>query len=442
MRSTLFYGKPYWPYFYRYIYKYEWHEDKELFEKSSAIKKPLSKPFSQCHVYNGYTDIVANKIKATEDGMATNVIATFQNGLTSKTMCADIDIYQTKQKTAVVNVDVDMTYLGGRFQDNTACQILRDFMKDMYKGDLIVLGDPSVKPHDLFYIEDSGNKMNGIAGVKQVVSHMSFETGYVTNICPDAIVVVDDDLYQSYIAWICSVAASSFAMVIGYVGLVATWNKLKGTGFPGKVAGKAAEVGNFTVNRIKNYAGLTSPYADIAEDISKYGIDIKQVKTLEDFAKELEGSNRTANIGKTVTQLTTKLKELKHIEDAADASIWAIRGVKAAKAIGGLIKLVTAGTLIGLVADVALTIICHSALEAYARYTKGMQAVIIYPLMSYGVPLTAGINGHQGCVAGDDPSRIDKLFMGQGEGFANVVTSVLNTLSGDEKSFSTKNPYE
>lgn len=63
----------------------------------------------------------------------------------------------------------------------------RNFM-EMYQGELIVLGDGSVKPWDLFYMNDVRMFMSGTAQVGKVTHSLSRSTGFTTTIKPDLIV--------------------------------------------------------------------------------------------------------------------------------------------------------------------------------------------------------------------------------------------------------------
>jgi len=62
-------------------------------------------------------------------------------------------------------------------------------VKEMYSGEISILGDPSVKPWDVCFLFDDQSKMSGPVEVKSVTHIFSFETGYITEIVPNAIVV-------------------------------------------------------------------------------------------------------------------------------------------------------------------------------------------------------------------------------------------------------------
>lgn len=62
-------------------------------------------------------------------------------------------------------------------------------MKDMYRGSLIVLGNPRIRPWDVCILSDTYSDLIGPIEVQQVVHNFSFETGFITEIRPGAIVI-------------------------------------------------------------------------------------------------------------------------------------------------------------------------------------------------------------------------------------------------------------
>ena len=219
-RSSVFFGKPWWAVTNGYKYKYFYDKESDIF-----IRQPYearTEALSQFRVYSSIFDIVKNDIKATEEFLYTNVIATYDGGK-KQTMIiqADTDIVTEKQKTAIVNtsIEADMwiknTFTQERYAEITAASALKNYMKDMYQGELIVLGDPTVKPYDKMYIDDKFVDMNGIAEVKRVVHHFSAETGFITCITPDCAVVIDDKEAISSHSWFASIATGMTAFTAG-----------------------------------------------------------------------------------------------------------------------------------------------------------------------------------------------------------------------------------
>jgi hypothetical protein len=58
-------------------------------------------------------------------------------------------------------------------------------LKDLYSGEIVITGEPAMKPYDQVFLFDSYNDMAGPIEVEQVTHIFSQETGFVTVITPD-----------------------------------------------------------------------------------------------------------------------------------------------------------------------------------------------------------------------------------------------------------------
>jgi len=65
-------------------------------------------------------------------------------------------------------------------------------MRDMYRGEIISLGNARVRPWDICILADSYNDMVGPVEVEQVVHSFSHETGFITEIKPGAVVLANE----------------------------------------------------------------------------------------------------------------------------------------------------------------------------------------------------------------------------------------------------------
>lgn len=74
---------------------------------------------------------------------------------------------------------------------------LKENMKEMYQGELIVMGDPSTKPYDRMYIQDIYENMQGECEIESVVHSFNANSGYTTSLYADCISAVDDR-YERY----------------------------------------------------------------------------------------------------------------------------------------------------------------------------------------------------------------------------------------------------
>lgn len=222
LRSTVFYGAP------RYYYAYDYVEVTNKTTGQSIIREKR-KPFRQNHVYTSYSDIIANSITASDKDVRTCAVGIYNykgwlgsdKQKTVGPMWADIDIYPEKQKTMTVDTQFlakgsttgkvipGVNWWNNEFGEETSdmggghaiawritANALKNATKDMYKGELTTLGDPSIKPYDRVYFCDKIENMDGQFDVEATVLRLNTETGFTSSILPDCIAVVDDRYEQ------------------------------------------------------------------------------------------------------------------------------------------------------------------------------------------------------------------------------------------------------
>jgi hypothetical protein len=73
---------------------------------------------------------------------------------------------------------------------NYGTSILAEGIRGMYTGELVLFGNPSIKPHDVIYIYDDYTRMYGPIEVKAVTHVMSAESGFISIVEPHAYVDV------------------------------------------------------------------------------------------------------------------------------------------------------------------------------------------------------------------------------------------------------------
>jgi hypothetical protein len=74
---------------------------------------------------------------------------------------------------------------GSLWAERCAQSYLSRCLKDLYQGEIVITGEPAMKPYDQVFVFDSYNDMFGPIEVEQVVHIFSAETGFVTVITPD-----------------------------------------------------------------------------------------------------------------------------------------------------------------------------------------------------------------------------------------------------------------
>lgn len=429
MRSTLFFGKPYYRLAYKYESEYKWDEEEQTFQRT--VKKEVRKPYQQFHIYNSITDIIGNKIKASEEGIYTNVIARGANGDQSLLQQCDSDIYYDKQKTTIVDTSLVNSsvllpkFWGVKKQLNYYAQsTLRDYMKDMYKGELIVIGDPSVKPYDLCHMTDTVHDMNGPFHVEAVTHSFSLENGFISSITPDAVVVIDDTAMIGHTSWWMSTAIGASAFMLGkYMAarsmrkLASSVSLLKGSGqWTSNAVGKALLNLTSMIDTadpdFADFKKLLKTYYSAESDAAKSGALDGLTKAL-DKMKGKVASSEAKGAGKVLGKLGQK--GLVSISEGILNNLGKGRSAMAFLRAGGLLVRGSMGA-VNIVAGLAVSYAVSTWQEAMRRNKKARQAVMIMPMKYQSRNFTAGINGQKGSVVGTKPGKMDQFYMGAGYG--------------------------
>ena len=152
-------------------------------------------PFRRYHMLTSDEDIVQNNITGSMHNVANavNVIYYDPDGeqpYSSVKMKASSRIPDNKLNMA--NLD-----LGGNVRGyNSALRYgqgaLTFGVREVYRGELLILGNHRVRPWDICYVFDDYNQMSGPVEVKSVTHMFSHETGFLTEIVPNAVVIANE----------------------------------------------------------------------------------------------------------------------------------------------------------------------------------------------------------------------------------------------------------
>lgn len=438
MRSTLFFGKPYWSMAYKYDSTYDYNEEQKSWIRTRNVEH--RKPYTQFHSFDSYSDIIGNSIKASEEGVYTNVIVNY-DGKQVGPIYADFDIRFDKQKTTVIDAQIVSRVSGLDFWTSEkqalyyGVSAVRDYMKDMYKGELIVMGDPTIKPHDICYMNDVMYDMNGNFQVKAVTHQFSHETGFITSVQPDVMAISDDMALLSVSNWGAALLVKTVAEVAGFFfGATAVKRMI-----PSAVRGKAMRLGK--AGAVK---GTQMAIQNMMKFLPDNDVDVKKFKKLVEDLQKLETTDpkRAAIIEKM--KASTKKIESKLDKWDKKGMFTNSEGVKKSgkgsyarmKRTVSIVKTTTESLSDGakaykyvkyaamatfglnplsLLAAAVTTWMVETIAEKYRRKKAMMQCVLISPLMYQGREYTAGINGHRGMVVGDAKvSKIDGFLQGAG----------------------------
>jgi murein DD-endopeptidase MepM/ murein hydrolase activator NlpD len=149
-------------------------------------------PFRRYHMLTSEEDIVSNNISASMHNVANAVNVIYYNP-------ADESVYKSvkmKASSGIPDNKLNMAKvdLGKNISSYTAALrfgqgSLLYGMREMYRGELLVLGNHRINPWDICIVMDQFTQMSGPIEVKAVTHMFSFETGFLTEIVPNAVVI-------------------------------------------------------------------------------------------------------------------------------------------------------------------------------------------------------------------------------------------------------------
>ena len=332
------------------------------------------KPFQQYHYYDSYNDIIYNSMKASEANMKTNAVGVWEGtdylwGTSQQSVgpiYLDMNIYPEYQKSMMIEtglvaggdggIDIpllnalaekfDYNEYSGRVNKSLAEKVttnaLRQSVKDMYEGEICVIGDTSLKPYDRVTIIDVYEDVAGDVEVETVIHSMNIETGFTTTFVPDLIVRAEHTAqeygYQSTVS----------GVNIGIAGSLLLKNMVMGAGNKGATG--LLKLGNKKlVSKLATHAATKTATTATGK-----------------FAQAFAGQVTAAGEQGFIMSIFTNPVALASTVIAA-GSIY--MGVQCAK-------------------------------EAFTRWTRNIQALSVFPITKNGRQLIAGMAGHRGSVYG------------------------------------------
>lgn len=374
----------------------------------------IRQPFQRVHTIGSFQNILSNQVVETTEDVYTVVNAVSNDSHPVKVhFDKSSSPEKQKEKTIETGLIVDKpsgffdtvkfvfnparalryfsTNLGAKGgavgQDVLAKRValwhLKESLKDIYQGEIICVGDASIRPHDLVYMADVYTRMYGTFEVEQVVHHFTPETGFITSITPNALVSINDPARFSFTAW----ADSRWSL---------------------------RNFRNETRRRLQVQAGANlsdSAYenSDISELFEPYEITVGGQSVIID-------SNREATIEELVNAQNDSLDGTLQFMGGNTNAIKTMAGaVGMGGAVGGTSGSLAASATGGLAGGVATSTVgaplaAAGALVGWKAWTWVRDnlldqhgATILY-LRKNGQPMDAGLNDNQGVAVGQTNS--------------------------------------
>jgi len=191
----------------------------------------VREPFQRIHYISSFSHILSNKIEENITDVAT-VVTAVSDGKYPVTVALDKGAPPERQteKTVETGLYFDNIRGSGFFgllhpffhpfetfrglsknmqgapdelsARRVALAYLKENVKDIYSGELTLIGNADIRPHDLVYLADVYERMYGIFEVEQVVHHFTSDMGFVTSITPNALVTVNDPARWFMTSWL------------------------------------------------------------------------------------------------------------------------------------------------------------------------------------------------------------------------------------------------
>ena len=273
---------------------------------------------------------------------------------------------------------------------------LKENIKDMYQGPIVIIGDPTIKPYDRVTISDFFQEIHGNVEVRDVVTSLSAETGFTTAIYPDLIATLKDDgedeiKIQNASEIVLTAVRGAVLSVAMYTGFTA----LRAIG--AMYAEKLSTLGKIAANS-------KSPALSQFKD--KFGHIAKQdyLKMRSTIIEKAGSASKYARKAENYLKYGKTVKNIVKGTGIAARTGAAIAGIGASTvAAGGTVAMLAsiAAPLLVLAAVAGGTYMVGSLVEDWVeKQYNNRRTLTLFPVKHYNKVMTAGVNGSMGLVYG------------------------------------------
>lgn len=252
LHSTLFFGRRDYPLYYTYmnadeIRMTEWWKSVDSINLDDLNKVMRYKQFQQYHFVSSDENLISCRISLSYERVVTDCVTRDSSGFPGNNVMFDPMVVPEDRReivydSALNTTAIDLLLPGSRNAslisllsrmwpirnilqtdklglampvrevNNISANIIRESMMDIYQGELVMAGMPSVKPWDIIFLQDQMRMMVGPVGVKEVQHHFSVERGFITSVTPDLVSVgiSDKETFLLYRAWAIAGNAMAF----------------------------------------------------------------------------------------------------------------------------------------------------------------------------------------------------------------------------------------
>ncbi len=175
---------------------------------TAALLAHRIKPFRQYHLLTSENDIIANNIRADHKGVSNAIRVMYNPGRANDARDGrgGLDLAKTGGKSLVIRLDDDIepefiqekivvepNASGDDLAQRYAIGHLLRECRRYYRGELVILGNPKIKPTDVCFCVDSYSDIVGPIEVERVTHIFRPETGFITEIVPNMCCTTNED---------------------------------------------------------------------------------------------------------------------------------------------------------------------------------------------------------------------------------------------------------
>jgi hypothetical protein len=143
---------------------------------------------------------------------------------------------------------------------------LHEEVAKMYRGEIVLLGNPEIEPFDVLALSDPSMGLTGNVEVDSVIHSFNQETGYITIVRPRAIVIINDSLMASLGSAVMDFLGQASNIVYGYAAsVINTPRDTAGTAGAVITAGSAGFIGGEVAGTAISAAGGIATIAATGE---------------------------------------------------------------------------------------------------------------------------------------------------------------------------------
>lgn len=396
--SRIFYGLPFFPVRYRY-------------DIGNSLKLETwtesCKTFAQLHMVTSSQDIILNKMKASKRNFSPNAIGLYTSGSGGKTkktpvLYSDRTMDWSKQSTKVYDTTIVQNLLGlddayeflgirpGRTQATNVCKSnLIEQWKQTYKGEVVIIGDSTIKPLDYIYIEDTTKNIQGLSTVRSVIHSISGDAGFTTSYVP-GLIAIDADSHSG--------APNVYKGAIAALGLAtSTVNAIK-LGNQWSKASKALSAAN--VIRWMARESATPESIKMLKSATTYvWSSVKSGAYIAGEAKALNSAKQLFNTSTTGIKLKNGYNTVKNAKAVKTAFT---TGKTALMAASNMAAPIIGPIIVGIVSQIAV----NAVLDTIFDYLEYKNCVKVLPVYRNGYPFCISTTGAQHLILGASSNAI------------------------------------